>query len=162
MKNILTYLTLILLVVLQSTVLSRIEILHIIPNVILVFVVCYSMYAEPSKTVIFAVVSGLVVDILQAHHIGLTALIMMFIGLALSVISSDYIRSNIITIIIATVVSTFVFEGLYGFLLYVMFSKMTAEYMFNVIFIETLYNIFASVLLMWWAKFLAEDEIRSF
>ena len=91
-----------------------------------------------------------------------TALLFMFIAISLSVISSDYIRTNIITIIVATAVSTVCFEGLYGFLIYVLFNKMTAGYMFNVILLEMIYNIIASLAFMWLAKVLAEDEIRSF
>ena len=162
MKKILTYFTLIIVIVLQSSVLSRIELVYITPNLVLTFMVCYSMYSEPTKALVFSIVAGLVVDILQAHHIGLTALLFMFIAVALSVASSDYIRTNIITIMVAVAVSTVLFESLYGFLLYVIFNKMTAKYMFGIILFETIYNVVASLGFMWWGKFLAEDEIRSF
>jgi len=162
MKNILTYVTLLLVVVLQSTILNGIELLHITPNIVLVFVVCYSMYAEPVKAVILAIVAGLVTDILQVHHVGLTALMFMFISVTLSVICSDYIRSNLFTVMVAVVASTLVFESLYGILVYVLFNKMTLGYMLKVVAFETLYNVIASLVIMWWAKYLAEDEIRSF
>lgn len=162
MKNILTYVTLLLVIVLQSTILNGIELLHITPNIVLVFVVCYSMYAEPVKSVILAIVAGLVTDILQVHHVGLTALMFMFISVTLSVICSDYIRSNLFTVMVAVVASTLVFESLYGILVYVLFNKMTLGYMLKVVAFETLYNVIASLVIMWWAKYLAEDEIRSF
>lgn len=162
MKNILTYVTLLLVIVLQSTILNGIELLHITPNIVLVFVVCYSMYAEPVKAVILAIVAGLVTDILQVHHVGLTALMFMFISVTLSVICSDYIRSNLFTVMVAVVASTLVFESLYGILVYVLFNKMTLGYMLKVVAFETLYNVIASLVIMWWAKYLAEDEIRSF
>lgn len=162
MKNILTYVTLLLVIVLQSTILNGIELLHITPNIVLVFVVCYSMYAEPVKAVILAIVAGLVTDILQVHHVGLTALMFMFISVTLSVICSDYIRSNLFTVMVAVVASTLVFESLYGILVYVLFNKMTLGYMLKVVAFETLYNVIESLVIMWWAKYLAEDEIRSF
>lgn len=162
MKNVLTYATLLLLIVLQSTILNGIEVLHIMPNIILVFVVCYSMYAEPVKAVIVSVVAGLVTDILQSHHVGLTALMLMFISLALSVICSDYIRSNLITVVISVIASTLVFECIYGILVYILFDKMTFGYMLKVVLLETVYNVVVSFALLWWAKYLAEDEIRSF
>lgn len=162
MKNILTYVTLLLVIVLQSTILNGIELLHITPNIVLVFVVCYSMYAEPVKAVILAIVAGLVTDILQVHHVGFTALMFMFISVTLSVICSDYIRSNLFTVMVAVVASTLVFESLYGILVYVLFNKMTLGYMLKVVAFETLYNVIASLVIMWWAKYLAEDEIRSF
>lgn len=162
MKNVLTYATLLLLIVLQSTILNGIEILHIMPNIILVFVVCYSMYAEPVKAVILSIVAGLVTDILQSHHVGLTALMLMFISLALSVICSDYIRSNLFTAVISVIASTLVFECVYGILVYVLFNKMTIGYMLKVVMLETVYNVVVSFALLWWAKYLAEDEIRSF
>lgn len=162
MKNILTYVTLLFVVVLQSTILNGIEFLHITPNIVLVFVVCYSMYAEPVKAVILAIVAGLVADILQVHHVGLTALLFMFISIALSVICSDYIRSNMFTVMVAIVASTIVFEYLYGILVYVLFNKMPLGYMIKIVLIETLYNVITSLVFMWWTKYLAEDEIRSF
>ena len=162
MKNILTYVTLLLLIVLQSTILNGIEVLHIMPNIILVFVVCYSMYAEPVKAVIVSIVAGLVTDILQSHHVGLTALMLMFISLALSVMCSDYIRSNLFTVVIAVIASTLIFESVYGILVYVLFNKMTLGYMMKVVLLETVYNVVVSFVLSWWAKYLAEDEIRSF
>ena len=162
MKNVLTYATLLLLIVLQSTILNGIEVLHIMPNIILVFVVCYSMYAEPVKAVIVSVVAGLAADILQSHHVGLTALMLMFISLALSVICSDYIRSNLITVVISVIASTLVFECIYGILVYILFDKMTFGYMLKVVLLETVYNVVVSFALLWWAKYLAEDEIRSF
>ena len=120
------------------------------------------MYAEPVKAVILAIVAGLVTDILQVHHVGLTALMFMFISVTLSVICSDYIRSNLFTVMVAVVASTLVFESLYGILVYVLFNKMTLGYMLKVVAFETLYNVIASLVIMWWAKYLAEDEIRSF
>ena len=120
------------------------------------------MYAEPVKAVIVSIVAGLVTDILQSHHVGLTALMLMFISLALSVMCSDYIRSNLFTVVIAVIASTLIFESVYGILVYVLFNKMTLGYMMKVVLLETVYNVVVSFVLSWWAKYLAEDEIRSF
>ncbi len=125
MKNIFTYLTLIILLVLQTTIFRHLEVLHIIPNLVLVFVVCYSMYAEPAKATVFAVVAGFVTDIIQTRHLGFSALIMMFIALLYAIVSSDYIKSNIVTVVLGTFVATFIYEGLYASVLYVTFDKLT-------------------------------------
>ena len=162
MKNFLTYLTLIILLVLQSTVCRGIEVLHTIPNLVLIFVVCYSMYAEPVKATVLALVSGIVFDLTQAQYLGFGALLMMFSGLGLSVVSSDYIRSNVLTVLVSVALSTFVFEGVYSFLLYFIFDKITASHMFFAICAEAVYNTVVAVAVMWWAKYLAEYEVRSF
>ncbi len=162
MKNLFTYLTLLILIVLQSTIFKNFEILHIIPNLVLTFVVCYSMYSEPSKATVFAIVSGFVMDIIQTQNIGFSALIMMFVALVYSVVSSDYIKSNVITVVLGTAIATLIYEGVYSFVLYFMFDKVNAGHIFYVIFVEGIYNMIIAFLLMFWAKYLAEDEIRSF
>ncbi len=162
MKNLFTYLTLMLLIVLQSTIFRNLEILHIIPNLVLTFVVCYSMYAEPSKATVFAIVSGFVIDIIQTRNLGFSALIMMFVALVYAIVSSDYIKSNMFTVVAGTAIATLIYEGMYSFILYFMFDKVTSGHMLYVIFIEGIYNMIVAFPLMFWAKFLAEDEIRSF
>ena len=162
MKNFLTYFTLLIFIVLQSTVLRGIEVFHTIPNLILVFAVCYSMHAEPVKATALSLVAGLVFDLLQAHHLGLGALLMMLLGLALAVASSDYIHSNPATVAVSVLLSTFVFEGIYTFLLYVMFDKVSVAHMAVAITKEAVYNTIVGAAVMWWAKYLAEYEVRSF
>ena len=162
MKNILTYITLILMLVLQSTVCRHIEVLHTIPNLILIFAVCYSMYAEPVKATALSLIAGILFDIMYAQHLGFGALLLMFIGLGLSVLCSDYIHSNIFTVLVNVFLCTFVFEGIYVFMTYFIFDKLTFSQMMLRILCEAVYNVIAGALVMWWAKYLAEFEVRSF
>lgn len=162
MKNLFTYITLLLVIVFQTTVFRYLEVLHIIPNLVLVYVVCYSMYAEPTKATILAVVSGLLTDIIQTRHIGFTALIMLFVALVYAIVSSDYIKSNIITVVAGTFIATFIYECLYACVLYVMFDKLSIGYMLYVILLEGIYNMVMAFPMMFVSKYFAEDEIRSF
>ena len=162
MKNFLTYFTLIIFVALQSTILRRIELFDTIPNLVLVFAVCYSMHAEPVKATVLSLTSGILIDLIQANHLGLCALLLMFIGLSLSILSSDYIHSNALTVLISVILATILFEGVYAFLQYFMFDKVSAGYIIVAITKETLYNLPVAAMTMWWAKYLAEYEVRSF
>lgn len=162
MKNFFAYLTILIFAALQSTVIRYAEVWNTIPNLILVFAVCYSMHAEPVKATVLSLVCGLVFDLLSAHHLGLGALLLMGLGLLLSVVSSDYIHSNAVTVLVSVVLSTFVFEGVYTFFIYFMFDKLSAFYMFAAVAKEAVYNLIVASAVMWWAKYLAEYEVRSF
>ena len=162
MKNVFTYLSLIAVFVLQSTICRQIEILHTIPNLLLVFVVCYCMYAEPIKATILSGVAGVLMDIFIARHLGMNAIMMMYLGLALSYVSSDYIRTNFFTVIICVCLSTFLYEGAFSFLTYFIFDKVNGRTMFIKILYEAIYNVVCSCALVWLCRYLAYDEVRSF
>lgn len=162
MKNFLAYLTIIIFAALQSTVIRSIEVWNTIPNLILVFAVCYSMHAEPVKATALSLVCGLVFDLVSAHHLGLGALLLMGLGLLLSVVSSDYIHSNAVTVLVSVVLATFLFEGVYTFFIYFMFDKVSVGHIAAVVAKEAVYNLIVACAVMWWAKYLAEYEVRSF
>ena len=116
MKKVVTYIFLIILLVLQGSLGKNIEILHIMPNLILVFVVCYSMYSEPVMATIFGIVSGILIDVFQAQNMGFNSIALMYLALGLSCMTSGYIRSNVWTVMVFVVLSTIVYESLYTFL----------------------------------------------
>ena len=74
----------------------------------------------------------------------------------------SYRNVIVILVTIAVIASSIVFECVYGILVYVLFNKMTLGYMLKVALLETVYNVVVSYVISWWAKYLAEDEIRSF
>lgn len=162
MKNILTYLSLIIVFILQSTLCRYIEVLHTLPNLMLVFVVCYTMHAEPVKATVLSVVAGLIMDVYSARYLGMNAVMMMYLGLCLSCVSADYIRTNFLTVIISVALSTFLYESLYAFLIYFIFGKLPASVLFTVVSLESVYNVIAACGLIWLCRYLAYDEIRSF
>lgn len=162
MKKALTYLTLIILAVLQTTLFPHLHIMGVIPNLILVFVVCYSMYADPVPATVFAIIAGLVFDVYQASNIGFNSIMMMYIGLGLSCLTSGYVKSNILTVLIFVAFATVMYEVIYAFLLYFIFGKVTLGTMWTISAIEAAYNTVCAAVLMWWAKYLGEDEVRSF
>ena len=162
MKNILTYIALILVFVFQSSLGRYIEVLHIVPNLILVFVVCYSMNAEPVKATVLSVVAGIIMDLFAARHLGINALMMMYLGMILSCVSSGYIRTNFVTALVGVAVSTVLYEGVYAFLMYFIFGNLTAGTLFTVAFLEAVYNTVTACAMFWLCRYLAYDEVRSF
>ena len=162
MKKFLTYLTLIILIVLQTTLFPHLRIMGVIPNLVLVFAVCYSMYADPVPATVFAIAAGFLFDVYQACNIGFNSIMMMYIGLGLSCLTSGYVKSNIFTVLICVGVTTLVYECIYAFLLYFIFGKLTAATMWSVVSLEAVYNMAVAAALMWWAKYLGEDEVRGF
>ena len=162
MKNILTYLSLLILFVLSATIGHSIEIMKVMPNMILVFVVCYSMYGEPVKSTVLAVVAGSVMDLFYAKNLGINAIMMMYTALLISYLCSNYIRTNFIMVVVFVFLSSILYEGLYSFFLYFIFDKISFTNMFVIIIKEALYNMFLSFILIWPAKYLSHNEVRSF
>lgn len=162
MKNILTYIALILVFVFQSALGRHIEVLHIVPNLMLVFVVCYSMNAEPVKATVLSVAAGIIMDLFAARHLGINALMMMYLGMILSCVTSGYIRTNFVTALVCVAVSTLFYEGIYAFLMYFIFGKLTVGTLFTVAFFEAVYNTVTACALFWLCRYLAYDEVRSF
>ena len=162
MKKVVTYIFLIVLLVFQSTLCKNIEILHIMPNLILVFVVCYSMYSEPVPATILGIVAGILMDVFQAQNMGFNSIVLMYLALSLSCMTSSYIRSNIWTIMVFVALSTIVYEGLYTFLTLFLFGKMRFFQLFTNILTESVYNVVMAFPVSFFAKYLGEDEVRSF
>ena len=79
LNHFLSYLTLIVLFILQTTLSRYIDIFGIAPNLIFVYVLCYAIYNFPVRSAVLCAVAGLIVDLYSRSYVGLNALLFMYI-----------------------------------------------------------------------------------
>ncbi len=161
LNYILSYLTLAVLFVAQTTLSRYIDICGIAPDLIFVFIFCYSIYNFPVRSGILCVVAGIMVDLYTGRYIGLNALLFMYIGVAISNFASTLIKRNVWTTAVGVLVVSLIYHsvilitgyvipGHSGFMYpFVRFALPTAVYDTAVSFVATL-----------WARRLSVEKIR--
>ena len=117
---ILSYLTLAIIFIFQTTLSKYIDIFSVAPNIICVFTLCYSMYNFPVRSTVLCVVAGLITDMYSHSYIGLNALLYMYIGLAISSFASSLIKKNIWTVALGFLCVTLLFHTVILTVCYVM------------------------------------------
>lgn len=163
MKKAMLYITLVLLFVLQSTVNRYIDIMHIFPNFVLVFTVCYSLKSEPLKAGILGFLAGMLTDISLGRLMGLNTLLFLYTAIAVSCYGFNYLKDNIFTSAVCVFAVTFIFETVYGLLNYVLFDTASLkEIILNVVVFEAIYNMLVSFLMYGFTGWLAREQVRSF
>lgn len=140
-KYILTALTVFLLLILQTTWLRSIEIFNVMPNVLLISVICYSLCAADVRGVIYGIVCGFLLDITGGRTIGINTLLCTYVSFVCVLLCDGLYNNNEIVAAVFTAVITFI----YGTILYVanflIWGKTGAFHAFALnILPETIYN----------------------
>ena len=136
------------LIVIQTTVLSHIRILGVMPNLMLSAAICFSLISEDSRGIIFALFSGLLLDITGGRLVGINTLLLLYASLGIFLICDKLYNNNDI---VAAIIN-FVFTALYGIIMYVTNFLIWGEgavwfALLRKIIPEMIYNTIASVFL---------------
>ena len=161
LNYVLTYVTLLVLYLLQTTLGIYIDIFDIAPNILLVFAVCYSVYNYPVRSSIMCLVAGIMVDLYSQPYIGLNALLFMYTGLAISTFASSLVKKNLWTVAVGVLVVSIIYHLVILMVNYVIpgyseFAYPVARYVAP----TALYDGVMAFVIAWWAKWLSEDRIR--
>jgi len=100
-----------LIVIIQSTVLDAVRIFNIIPNVMIVFVVCTAFLRGSIEGAVVGFFMGLVQDMLFGLMLGFYALLGMYLGLVVGLINRRLYRDNLLVIVFFTFVSSIAYEA---------------------------------------------------
>ena len=158
---ILSYLTLALVFIFQTTLGRYIDIFSIAPDIIFVFALCYSMYNFPVRSAVLCVVAGLSVDLYTQSYIGLNALLYMYIGLGISNFASFLIKKNIWTVSLGVLCVSFLYHTVILVVCYVMPSYSGFLYPLVRIVISTaLYDAVLAFAIAPVSRYLSEEKIR--
>ena len=157
----LSYITLALLFVVQTTLSNVIDIYSIAPNLVFIFAVCYSIYNFPVRSAVLCVVAGLVADLYTTGNIGFNALIFMYFGLSISIFASTLIKKNIFAVIAGVFVVSAIYHSILLIVSYVIPGHSNFVYPFVRFVLPTaLYDCVFSTVISAWAKSLSEEKIR--
>ncbi|MBQ8588475.1 MAG: rod shape-determining protein MreD [Clostridia bacterium] len=160
---ILSYLTLIVLFVVQTTLSGYIDVFGIAPNLIFVYILCYSMYNFPVRSAVLCAVAGILTDLYSQEFVGLNALLFMYIGLAMSNFASSLIKNNIWTSFLGVLLVSLVYHSALLIADYVVPGYSGFVYPFARFAVPTaVYDAVLSLVMTFWARRLSEDKIRGF
>lgn len=156
-----TYLTLVVLFVVQTTLGIYIDVYSIAPDIIFVFAVCYSMYNFPVRSTVLCLVAGILADLYTGSYIGVNALLYMYIGLAISNFAASLIKKNIWTATLGVLTVSVIYHTVVLIVYYVIPGYSSFAFPFLRIVLPTaLYDAVLSLVMYRWARWLSEDRIR--
>ncbi len=160
---ILSYLTLVVLFVVQTTLSGYIDVFGIAPNLIFVYILCYSMYNFPVRSAVLCVAAGILTDLYSQNFVGLNALLFMYIGLAVSNFASSLIKNSIWTSFLGVLTVSVIYHSVLLIADYVVPGYSGFVYPFARFAVPTaVYDAVLSLAMTFWARRLSEDKIRGF
>ena len=155
-KIIMAAVFLFILLIIQTTVLDYIRIFGIMPNILLISVICYSFCASDLRGLVFGVLCGIFMDVTGGRIIGINTLLYTYAAFScLWVCDKLYNNNEIIA-----AVFTFVISLVYGAVVYITNFLIWGhtEFLhavFKVIIPETIYNTFVALFIYPAARFVA-------
>ena len=96
-----------LLLLIQTTVLDSVRIFGIMPNLLLVAVICFSLLTADYRGLVFGIACGLLLDITGGRLIGLNTLFCTYVSFGVIWICDRLYNNNEIVAAIFTFVITF-------------------------------------------------------
>ncbi len=100
----------ILLTIIQTTILHGIEIFGVIPNLVLVAVVCYSLLNSTFRSILFGIFCGVLLDCVGGRIVGLNTLLCMYIAYVCGITGEKLFNNNVFVAVLFVVCYSFLFE----------------------------------------------------
>ncbi len=85
---------------------------NIVPDLILIMVISYSLLRGPDEGLFFGLAAGLFLDLVAGGVIGIQTLSKSFAGFSAGLLEKTIFKDNLLVPVIATFVGTLVFESL--------------------------------------------------
>jgi len=140
--------SIVVIMLLQTTLVNYIEIRNVKPNIILVYVICASILEGSVGGGVVGLFAGLVYDILAGKYLGFYALLGMYTGIIAGMANRRVQKESVIVAVFFAFFLTFFYElGVY------LISKLGQQiddilYIFKeILLVEALYNTGLSVII---------------
>lgn len=163
MRIILYFLSLIINLVLQSTVLEHIKLAGIKPNLILVALVSVACLRDENEGAVYGFFAGFLQDSFFSNYIGSYVFLYTFVGYFCGLLLKSFYRENFILPMGITAAATFIFNFAYYVInvllrgytnaLYFIFRIILPEMIYNVLLMIVVYNLYMRI-----NKYLEENE----
>lgn len=161
MKKILTALTFVLLFVIQTSVGSYLKIFNVSPNLLLTFVIIYSVNSELLKAALAGCVCGLLTDAAGAGVMGYNALLMMYIAAMSSVFANKFYNENKLVSSLNVFIIGFIYEFIKVAVFNALYGELPVFYMtWRYILPECIFNSISAIPLAYWINWLKNEYIR--
>jgi rod shape-determining protein MreD len=103
-------LTILIIILIQSTILEYLNIFGIKPNIIITLVICIALLNGSIEGACVGFAAGLLQDILFGYSIGFYALLGMFLGYAAGSSNKGLYKENFVVVVLFTFIWSFVYE----------------------------------------------------
>lgn len=144
----LLFLTILINLVIQSTILPYFEIFGVVPNTALIIVVVIALAKGKYYGGLFGIIIGLLQDILFSLTLGINAMIFFFIGYFIGFVEDTFVRDNMVNPIIFTGLGTIFYSIVYSLFLYFLSREISFIDAVNKVFsLEVVYNCVVSILI---------------
>lgn len=151
MKQVVYFLLILLIYIIQTTFLSSISIVGVKPNLMLITVVAIGFLKGEYDALFCGCAAGILCDSFSAAYIGGNLFLYGIIGFLVGVICKEYYKENVITPMIVTAVATLAF-GFGNYVInvllrgftnvgYYLFIRIIPEIVYNSIFMIVVYII---------------------
>lgn len=161
MKKFLTYLSLVLLVIVESSLGRYIEISGISPNPALCFTIIYALTNGSVRSAALGLVCGLLFDSVSNVAFGFNSLVLMYMCLMCSYFSRKFYYHNKTALVFGVFMYGIVYETVCLIFTAVTFSDAPFFYtFFRFILPEAFLNSLIAIPMLWWVKWLNNEYIR--
>ncbi len=150
-KILLTVVLFFILTILQTTVIRGIEVFHVIPNLLLIAVVCYGLLHDDYSTLVVGVICGLLLDLNGGRVVGMNTLLCTVVAyLCIYVSGSLYSNTSVVAMLFVLIFSVFYELIVYifyfavwghGGFLYAIFCKILPAGIYNSLVTIVLYPL---------------------
>lgn len=161
MKKILTYVTLVLLFVIQTSAGHYIRLWGVLPNPAFSFTIVYALTNGSFRGAALGLCCGLLFD--SGTHIafGFFGLVVMYLSCSASFFSRRYYYENKLSIFSGVFIYTIIFESISLIFTAVLYGEAPFFYSFaRFVLPEALINSLISIPLLMWVKWLNNEYIR--
>ncbi len=140
--------------IIQTTLLHSLKVHSIIPNLLVVVVVCFSLIeTQGLVSAVLGLVCGLLLDITGGKAFGLSALLCMLLAYFCTVMSDKFFKGKFWVSMLFVLIAGFTYELLYYFLCFGMWAKANVfTSLIDVVIPTTIYNTGIAVPLFFFIK----------
>lgn len=107
---------LIFAILMQTTILPHFTVFSVIPNYVFVLMIAISIINEDSESVVFAAVTGFLLDLFTGAPVGLNTLLYMYISIAVIVITGRIYIKRIKVVAPVCFIASVIYELVFGIL----------------------------------------------
>ena len=143
-----------IMAILQTTVFNHLKIYDVKPNILVIVVVCFSLYEKNIlSSSLFGMACGVVLDAVGGGIFGVNAILCMYLAMATTVLSSRLFQGKMSIGLLFTCIFGMLYEFVfYSLCIYLWKKGDYAAAVLDIIFPTVVYNIVLSVPLYFFMK----------
>jgi len=138
----------IIIYLLQSNLFNWFNLSGVKPNLFVILVLTIGLFAGKKLGVILGIFFGIVIDCLIGKNIGVSAIMLGFIGFFGEFLDKNFSKDSRITMITMIAISTLVYEvGIIAFNYFINNSVIFSWYLIKTLIIELIYNSIITIII---------------